>query len=151
MKKKMLFLVFCICLLATNVTGQRNESTKVSTDVSTISQVPGSTFQVVRNISITEDSKSEDILISIDKKTNQFSLSIESVIKKGKLTIEVYDSSGKKQGNFTIATQLSLAKNEVVNGQFQKSWKNLPIGTWMVKIIPFSATAQMHIATSLID
>lgn len=151
MKKKMFFLLMCVCMIATNVIGQTNESAKVSKVTNGITQVPGSALKVVRNVYIKEDSKTEDILVNIDKKTNQFSLSIESVINKGKLTIEIYDSSGDKQGNFTIETQLDSEKREEVNGQFQKSWKNLPIGKWKVKIIPSSATANVRIITSLID
>jgi flagellar hook assembly protein FlgD len=151
MKRKLFLLVVCICMIAANGTSQTNESAKVSKGPIGIYQIPGSSLKVERNIYIKEDSKAEDIIISIAKKTNQFSLSIESIINKGKLTIEIYDSSGKKQGNFTIETQLATEKREEVNGQFQKSWRNLPIGKWKVKIIPSSATANIHLTATLID
>lgn len=151
MKKKLLFLVVCIFFVSTNAIGQITGSANSAQVSGGISQVPGSTLKVVRNVSIREDSKAENILINIDKATNQFSLSIESIIEEGSLTIEIYDSFGKKQGNFTIATQLGAEKTEMVNGQFQKSWKNLPTGKWEVKILPSSATAEIRIVTALID
>jgi hypothetical protein len=100
-----------------------------------------------REISLKNDSKTEEITITIEQGTKLFELMINSSIKSGKLTIEIFDPSGTKQGNFSVETQLGSDKNEQVVGNFHKSLKEPQSGNWRIKIIPVMANGLLSIRT----
>ena len=143
MRKEIAFLISCMLLIGVTTHGQEINVDSI--------QDSRSSLDVVRDISIREDSKPGEIFINIDKTTAEFDMHISSQVSKGELTIEVYDSLGKKQGNFTIETQYDSMDRESVSGAFKKSWKNIPAGQWKLKIIPSVANAEIHIVTSKID
>lgn len=151
MKKNVLFVVICMCILSTYAVGQSSTKSHSMVVKDQNFNALRSTLNIDRRIQFSKDSKSEEIEIRINEKTEHLRLSINSEISEGKLTVEVYDSFGSKQGNYTIETQLSSEKIEKVTGHYEKAWKNLPKGIWKIRIIPTSATANVKINTSLID
>jgi hypothetical protein len=86
------------------------------------------------------------------------SLWIASNISEGDLTIEIYDPSGDKKGDFSIGCVLNKIKQgnstdedksrEIVQGRINKSINNPLKGTWIIKIFPKNATGQIQIAFS---
>ena len=99
-------------------------------------------------MTLENDSKAEEVVVKINEGTLDFNLAIESRISNGKLMVEIYDSAGKKQGNFTVETQLGEEKQEDVSGQYRKSWRNVPAGDWKVKILPTAASAKVMITST---
>lgn len=145
MKKLKLFVLIGTVLLAGNVFGQAlynkpAPTTKSETNVS-----------VERNIRLENDSKQHEVVINIKPKTQKLDLLISSSVNKGKITIEIYDPSGVKQGNFTVETQIGTAKEEVVNGNIRKSLFEPEAGNWKVKIIPAEATGKIRIQTAVVE
>ncbi|MGB6035346.1 MAG: hypothetical protein WBG42_03695 [Cryomorphaceae bacterium] len=100
-----------------------------------------------RTIELENDSKSADITINIKPSELELNLSINTMVSEGKLTIEVYDPSSTKQGNFTVGTQLESKKKEIVRGNIRKSLTEPLAGNWKVKIIPSNATGRIEIQT----
>lgn len=145
MKKLKLFVLLGALLFTGNVFGQAlykkpAPTTKSETNVS-----------VERNIRLENDSKQHEVLINIKPKTQKLDLLISSSVNKGKITIEIYDPSGVKQGNFTVETQIGTAKEEVVNGNIRKSLFEPEAGIWKVKIIPAEATGKIRIQTAVVE
>lgn len=151
MKKQLLVLMIGLSALMAEVKAQTSKSSDIYPSNEGLNYSQGSEFRLRRTVNIENDSKVEEVLINIEKNTLDFALSIESRISKGKLTIEIYDSSSKKQGHFTIETQMGSEKKEDVNGQYRKSWKNVPAGQWMVRVIPTDATAKLMLTTSFLN
>jgi hypothetical protein len=145
MKKLKLFVLLGTVLLAGNVFGQApNKPAPPSTKSET-------NFSVERNIRLENDSKVDEVLINIKPKTQKLDLAISSSVKKGKITIEIYDPSGVRQGNFTVETQIGTAKEEVVNGNIRKSLFEPEAGNWKVKITPANADVKIRIQTSVVE
>lgn len=158
MKKKITILAVLVFALASISFGQSKASTiNLKGQTMTLKEnfeqnfSQGSEFRVRRTVDLENDSKAEEIYIEISENTIDFNLKIEGRIRQGKLLVEIYDSAGKKQGNFTIETQMDSDKKEEVNGQFRKTWKNVPKGQWTVKIIPTKATAKVMITSAFFN
>jgi hypothetical protein len=82
-----------------------------------------------------------------------FNLRITSTLFSGDLTVELYDSKGEKQGNFSLANQAILAKpdsvkrplNETVRGEITRNFENPGKGEWVVKLLPKNASGFVEI------
>ena len=120
------------------------QSAKKSNEVNSQTEI-----KLERTIKLMNDSKPEEIEINIDKESDKFELKIYCTVGFGSVSIEIYDASGKKQGNFSVSTQLSTDKNERVDGQYSKSLTDPDPGAWKVKIIPDKAEGRISIQTSL--
>lgn len=112
-------------------------------------------FNTARSLKLENESKEQHISIDVSDEYNILALSIHSNIHEGKLSIEILDPSGEKQGNFSIGCQVGGANNpttkEVVQGQFRKTFQNPKKGKWVVKIIPQNANAQVNITVTQIQ
>lgn len=131
------FLVIISLFIATFAfaQGQSNETT----------QETG--FEFERNIRLEKHSKEETITLSIVKDTKAMELKITSLVFAGKLTIEIYDSNNKKQGRFSVGTQLNIKDAETAKGKITKSLIEPEVGDWKIKIIPENADGQIKIQT----
>ncbi|GHN01704.1 hypothetical protein WSM22_31930 [Cytophagales bacterium WSM2-2] len=104
-----------------------------------------------RTVTLENDSKAEDVVISVEKETESFELVISSSVMAGKLSIEILDPSGNKQGNFSVDAQLATEKQERVTGNFHKSLKEPQSGNWKIKIMPTAAKGQIKIQTAMLQ
>lgn len=102
----------------------------------------------VRDITLDNDSKTEDVIVAIEPRTEAIDLMISTTIEAGKLTIELFNPSGVKQGNFTVETQLDVKKQERVAGKLQKSLEEPQPGNWKIRIVPTAVKGSVRIQTS---
>ncbi|WP_434035711.1 hypothetical protein [Formosa sp. 4Alg 33] len=140
MKKRAVLLVFLISL-TTFAQKQNNETNKTEINQST-------RFNFQRTIQLDEHKKNEEIIIKIEKQTKKFELMIDTSVTSGKLTIEIYDSNEKKQGTFSVGTQLNIENSERAQGNINKSLIDPQAGNWKVKIIPINAKGMIQINTA---
>jgi hypothetical protein len=140
MKKRAVLLVFLISL-TTFAQKQNNETNKTEINQST-------NFNFQRTIQLDEHKKNEEIIIKIEKQTKKFELMIDTSVTSGKLTIEIYDSNEKKQGTFSVGTQLNIENSERAQGNINKSLIDPQAGNWKVKIIPINAKGMIQINTA---
>lgn len=140
MKKRAVLLVFLISL-TTFAQKQNNETNKTEINQST-------NFNFQRTIKLDEHKKNEEIIIKIEKQTKKFELMIDTSVTSGKLTIEIYDSNEKKQGTFSVGTQLNIENSERAQGNINKSLIDPQAGNWKVKIIPINAKGMIQINTA---
>lgn len=108
---------------------------------------PGSVteMRIQRNIHLENDSDTEEVLLYIDDGTRWFELNVRSIIYSGKLTIQIFDSKGKKQGNFTIGAMESSKKKEQIRGDLNKKLNEPEVGEWRVRIIPDNVKGEIRI------
>ncbi|MBN1926523.1 MAG: gliding motility-associated C-terminal domain-containing protein [Prolixibacteraceae bacterium] len=143
MKTITFILCIFVCLSTTTLSGQVQKN-KVSSYKNQETKV-----DLQRNIRLENDSKPEEIIINIEKGARGFELMISSQVKIGKLTIEVFDPNGIKEGTFSVGTQLNSEKQEIANGNIRKSFTEPLSGNWKVKIIPTKATGNIRIQTAV--
>ncbi len=103
-----------------------------------------------RNIELDGSSDTEDIKIEVSDETKKMFIGVNSTIESGYLTVEIYDPSGNKKGNFSVESQVKSSdkKREQVCGQMQKQIEDPEKGTWRVKLIPKNAVGKIHIQSS---
>ncbi len=145
MKKRATFLIICILLVQLTSFGQNLEN-NVSTDRNSKTEVV-----LERTILFVNDSDTEELIFEIKQKTLRLDLLIRSSVKKGKVTIEVYDPKGTRQGDFTLGSLLNSKKEELVNGDILKSLVEPQSGKWKVKIITEGATGSININTAIAE
>jgi hypothetical protein len=63
-------------------------------------------FNLQRRIELKEESEIIDIKLPVAEEDNTLNILIRAMVSKGGLIIEIYDPAGKKQGNFSIVSQL---------------------------------------------
>jgi len=141
--KRTAYLIIGIFLFSLTAFGQSQENI-VSSSKSSETKV-----DFKREIRFENDSKPEEIVINISEETMKIDLMINSRVSKGKLTMDLYDPSGLKQGTFTVGTQLNSEKQEIANGNIRKSLKEPLSGDWKVKLIPINATGDISIQTTI--
>lgn len=117
----------------------QNEKTKPTVTFTRV------TFE--RNITLNNDSKPENVTVTIEPGTETIDLMISSTIETGKLKIELLNPAGIKQGNFTVETQLNGNKRERVAGKLQKSLEEPQPGDWKIKIVPTAVKGSVQIQT----
>lgn len=105
-------------------------------------------FNFQRTIKLEQNSKEEVVVINIEKQTKRFDFKIDTSVSSGKLTIEIFDSNGKKQGTFSVGTQLNLQNAERAEGNINKSLVDPQAGDWKIKIIPIKANGMIQINTA---
>jgi hypothetical protein len=139
MIKQSIFLVISIMIFSMTTYGQsQGKNTSVSNSSETL-------LDLHRSVFLENDSDPKEVIITIAENTVRFDLMINSSVSKGRLEIEFYSPDNKKQGNFTVGTQLNSSKRETVNGSIRKSLKEPKAGDWKIKIIPKDATGEIGI------
>lgn len=109
-------------------------------------------FSLEREIFLRNDSEKKEIKIEVKEK-GYFHLDIKSVLTQGEVKIEIYNPSGKKQGNFSVECQVPateeainfLLPTEKVTGNYRKIINNPTVGIWKVKITSINATGNVNI------
>lgn len=142
MKNRIVLTVLTLVLSATTI-AQTNVSENYQTESKRATK-----FDFRRDIQLENSKKSEEISITIPEKAKEFKLQIESAVSYGKLDVEIYDANGKKQGVFSVGTQLGLENSEHAQGTINKSLLEPDAGEWKVKIIPQDANGIIIIHTA---
>ncbi len=142
MKWKSGYLVLSIMLLTTTAWTQQKASSKSLSSEQT-------QLTSERLIELENDSKSQDVVITVAEKTKQFSLLINSSATSGKIKIEIISPNGDSQGNFSVGTQLISVKTELVSGNIRKSLREPQAGDWRIKITPTNAKGTIRINSEL--
>ncbi|MFV0266043.1 MAG: hypothetical protein ACK5HT_02800 [Draconibacterium sp.] len=103
-------------------------------------------FTVQRDIKFKNSSDVKEVIIEVKSDDSMLQLMISSIVESGELSVEIYDPTNKKQGNFSIGTQLNSTElNEKVRGQIQKKFTTPKEGTWKVKFIAKNASGNISI------
>jgi|GEM_PF-2230953 len=110
-------------------------------EVATEQQGHGQTqVELSRSLSLENDSKEENIIIAVNKKMLSLDLRISARIGDGKIEIEIYSPSGKKEWNISVGKQTKSDKLEEVFGTIAKKLVDPEAGDWVVKLKPANAT-----------
>ena len=104
-------------------------------------------FKFQRKIQLENCKNNEEIIISIAEQTKEFKLMIDTSVSEGKVTVEIYDSNEKKQGTFSVGTQLDIQNSEFAKGTINKALLEPEDGNWKVKIISSNAKGIIQINT----
>jgi hypothetical protein len=131
--------------------------------------LPGFTFgqtnqrklKIASAVTFENQSEILEIKFPVSQVAN-INLELGSNIYEGELTIELYDSKGEKQGNFTIGSPILSAKKddsktpparETIRGSLSKRIVNPAKGEWIVKFIPknVSGITEIHCTQFLIS
>jgi len=137
MKKKTVLLIYVLFVSLSIFAQNENKQTNQTTN-----------FNFQRTIKLEQNSKEEVVVINIEKQTKRFDFKIDTSVSSGKLTIEIYDSNGKKQGTFSVGNQLNLQNAERAEGNINKSLVDPQSGDWKIKIIPIKVDGMIQINTA---
>ena len=106
------------------------------------------TLSLDREIKLTNfDSEKREIKLNVAKNTTRVSLNVNCIVEVGDLTIEVYNSKGKKQGDFSVEgtskSKFKKGDTEPVQGQINLDTSAPVEGDWTIKIIPKQAIGKI--------
>lgn len=113
-------------------------------------------FTTTRNLVFNQSSKTKSVDVKIPKAIEALSIEIRCGIKKGNVTIQIFDPSGVKQGEFSVENTeeseeeqslLSMMRENVV-GEINKYIKKPVSGTWVIKFLPENATGHVEMRSS---
>jgi hypothetical protein len=119
-----------------------------------IEQTDKTEFKLKKTIDLVAESGKVEIKIPVSEKKNGLSIKISSEIFKGELTIEIYDPTDEKMGNYTVGSQNSIkvvgktynpTQSEPVAGEITKVIEFPKIGTWTVNVIPKNAVGKISL------
>ncbi|WP_167616193.1 hypothetical protein [Maribellus sediminis] len=114
-------------------------------------------YNLHRSIEMQKDSDVKEIKIEVTEEDCIFNLRVQSTINAGSLKLEIFDPTGKNQGNFSIGCQIDLDNtiqeisqrkskvSESVHGLTSKLINNPKLGNWIVKISPQKTTGKIII------
>lgn len=149
MPKLMKILLYCTTLLV--LTLPTSALLEAQSSIDSV-QIEGSTqVDLMRSLLLERDSKSESIRISVNNEVQRLDLMINARVGEGKLTIEIYSPSGKKEWNMTVGSQTNSNKREEVSGSIKKMLIEPDAGDWIVKLKPENATASIEILTKSVE
>tara|TARA_B100000780_G_C21062545_1_gene427151 strand:- start:464 stop:892 length:429 start_codon:yes stop_codon:yes gene_type:complete len=138
MKNRIILLLFTLLLsIATFAQTQNNQAESNQ----------ATEFKFQRNIQLEDCKKNEEITISIAENTKEFKLMIDTSVSEGKVILEIYDSNAKKQGVFSVGTQMNVQNSELAKGTINKALLEPQAGNWKVKIISTKAKGIITINT----
>ena len=115
-------------------------------------QSDNTVFDLNKDLHLKSESNVVAVLIPIDEQNIQLLIHISTMVLGGELTIEIFDPSGEKHGNYSVGS-LNSIKIEgkvdagVVTGEISKSIRYAITGNWKINIIPKTATAEISIKT----
>jgi hypothetical protein len=120
-------------------------------------QVDHTDFSLTKSIALSGQSDQIEVIVPIIDRKISLTIKISSMVVGGELTIEVYDPTGEKFGNYSIGGQNSikanygksdLVKGESVLGQITKTVEFPITGNWKVLIIPKNAKGSLDITAT---
>jgi len=142
-------ITFLILAVSVNLLlGQSNKEIK---------QIDHTEFTLLKTINLNGESDQIEVNIPISNRKIALSLTISSSVWAGELTIEVYDPTGEKLGNYSVGSKKSIqtnkavtepTKNDSVRGQITKSVEFPMTGDWKVLIIPKNAKGTLDIKSN---
>lgn len=149
MKKHTILLAFGLLLSLTSFAQTRNKHVNKTQNkqVNKTQSKQATQFKFRRNIQLEAAKKNEEVIISIAEHTKQLQLQIDTSVSAGKVTIEVYDTNDKRQGTYSVGTQLNLENSEHTSGTINTDLLEPEAGNWKVKIIPVNAKGIITIHT----
>ena len=135
--------IICFFLISISVLGQNyaNEDS--------VNQESWTKVDLRRTVQLEDDSKPFEVIINIKTNVQRFEFMITSSVRSGKLSIEVFDPSGIRRGNFSVGTQLNSKIEETATGNIKKSLFEPQPGDWKIKMIPTDGTGTIRIGTAL--
>jgi len=112
-----------------------------------------SNISLNKEINLTDfDSEKREIKINVAKNTTRVSLNVNCHIETGGLTIEIYNSKGKKQSNFSVEgsskSKYKKGKGEPAHGQINLNTSSPTEGDWIIKVIPKQAIGKIQICST---
>ena len=119
-------------------------------------QTDKTVFDLNKEISLKGESNLVEVLIPVNEQNIQLFINISTIVLGGELTIQLFDPSGEKHGNYSVGSQNSIkvegktynpTSNETVTGQISKSIRYPINGNWKINIIPKTVTADISIKT----
>lgn len=147
-----LCITFLFLAVSANLlSGQSNRETK---------QIDHTEFSLSKTINLNGESDQIEVTIPISDNKVALSILIASIVWAGELTIEVYDPTGEKLGNYSVGSQNSIktnktgsdpTKKETVTGQITKTVEFPITGNWKVLIIPKNAKGTLDIKSNQIS
>lgn len=144
--KDVFYLTTLLALIFTAPTMLKGQSKNESVQIQSSTEV-----ELRRSLTFEKDSKNEDISISINKKILRLDLLVGAKVDEGKIIVEIYSPSGKKEWDITVGNQTNSNKNEVVYGTIKKMLIEPEAGDWIVKLKPENATATIDIRTKSVE
>ncbi len=133
MKKKLAYLFVSILLFSYSLFGQN----------STNNSQQKSSFED-KVVKFVNDTKVEEIIISIQKHTPILELMINGTIKSGKLDVVLVDPYGNNFGKFAIEAE-ALKEKGTSLGEMNKFFKEPTSGDWKIKISTVNVTGKIKI------
>jgi len=150
-----------LLLLGTNlITGQINSQAKQVSKASLAgqagqaNQTDNTEFKLTKTINLNGESEKVEIIIPVAEGKIGLTIKISSVIVGGELTIEVYDPTGEKMGNYSVGSQNSIkivgktynpTQSDAISGQITKSVLFPNIGNWKINVIPKNAKGSIDL------
>ncbi|KXK22380.1 MAG: hypothetical protein UZ12_BCD005003259 [Bacteroidetes bacterium OLB12] len=142
MKTRTMRLIVFLLAVSLTALGQRTDVKEKATDQVGMRESFSSAITTLeRNFRLDKDSKTEEITLEIPQDSPKFELKVGSSVSSGKLTIEIYDPKGVKQGNYTVGLQANSEKE--TTGRITKYFKQPHSGVWKIKLIPEQATGSV--------
>lgn len=149
MKKRAAYLIIFIFLVPLISFGQNRENNVLSIKENIVELELLELKELEWIMILENESKTDEVLMEIKRNTEKLNLFIHSQVRKGKVTIEVYDPNGTKMGYFSGGTLPNSGKEEVVKGDFEKSWVKPLSGKWRIKNIPIDATGPIKLKRTI--
>lgn len=119
-------------------------------------------FTTTSVVNFNSESEERKVLVGVTELNITMTINIKGVVSSGELTIEVYDPKGEKHGGFKIGYLVGSEKSEkkvikeyvtigspkdnVVNANLNKVFKNPILGNWTLKMIPSNVTGIIDIS-----
>jgi hypothetical protein len=139
-------VTFFFLLLSTNLlVGQTNKQT---------GQADHTDFKLSKTINFNGESDKVEIIIPVTDRNIGLIIKIFSLIITGELTIEIFDPTGEKMGNYSVSSQNSIkivgktynpTQSEAISGEITKSVISPNIGNWKVNVMPKNAKGRIDL------
>lgn len=131
-----------------------------SQSVKATKQVDHTEFTLQKTINLNDESDKMEVTIPISESKVALQLNIASIVWAGELSIEVYDPTGEKLGDYSVGSENSInvektksdpTKNKGVTGQIIKTVDFPIVGKWKIIIIPKNAKGTLEIRTNQVS
>ena len=103
--------------------------------------------ELSRTIVLENDSNEEEVIIPINESDLQLELMISAYLTNGRIDIEIYSPSGKREWNLAVESQTESYEGEEVTGTIKKFLADPDRGEWVVKLKPENASGIVRIDT----
>ena len=104
-----------------------------------------------KNLYFKGESENAEVKINSTKDYNYLNINLNCSLSEGKVTIEIINPKGEKQGAFTIKTDeapmagKNTESDQSVNGSMSKVFGKPVLGEWIIKASPSEAAGSLNI------